>query len=600
VSEKLNAFIALFNERVDADISKAQSKIEKAQEKLDEAEKIWNEAQEGLSGDILENFLEVFPAPTGGAQGNAITGVDPRFVNLLEFGDPLKSQAHQLFKLRYSDRRMINAQNYLQESEKLKEEGAELTLSRLSSKLKETALRTQSLGGSNAYSLIKRIFEDYESFEDVAYSELDDVSSPSQVTTSQEAYEALKEKMEGASQGEEVEPNEEETSPLNEPESLEEEVSSDEEISPINPAEDVEPEEVTTEVSTTGPEIEQAEETPSEPIVANINLEQPDIAEDLEEPEEVQDQQPAVSPISEISSNLVEDNVTEVSNETSNINNTTTNVTGENTAVNNNTNVTGENTAVNNNTNVTSEKPKVSSLKDFISKLKGLRDSLNPESPPGDAETLEIEKGGNTPSISNIFEGAKSVVADSFEGGDIIGGITDVVSNTTNLNQVLESGSDSPINNIERALSRPLSDRLPEGFSMDSATDFIESKTGASIPSVESVTSNISETVERSAKSLSSPITNISNISERSESNTEGNQISNISEVDSSTSTESNSVSTSTNTSSSNTKNEENVENNSSSSSMTSMPTVDNSEIVSRLKKLERLLSGPLEVKIVE
>lgn len=588
MSEKLNAFIALFNERVDADISKAQSKIEKAQEKLDEAEKIWNEAQEGLSGDILENFLEVFPAPTGGAQGNAITGVDPRFVNLLEFGDPLKSQAHQLFKLRYSDQRMTNAQNYLQESEKLKEEGAELNLSRLSSKLKETALRTQSLGGSNADSLIKRIFEDYESFEDVAYSELDDVSSPSQVTTSQEAYEALKEKMEGASQGEEVEPTEEETSPLNEPESLEEEVSSDEEISPINPTEDVELEEVTTEVSTTGPEIEQAEETPSEPIVANINLEQPDIAEDLEEPEEVQDQQPAVSPISEISSNLVEDNVTEVSNETSNINNTTTNVTGEN-------------TAVNNNTNVTSEKPKVSSLKDFISKLKGLRDSLNPESSPGDAETLEIEKGGNTPSISNIFEGAKSVVADSFEGGDIIGGITDVVSNTTNLNQVLESGSDSPINNqIERALSGPLSDRLPEGFSMDSATDFIESKTGASIPSVESVTSNISETVERSAKSLSSPITNISNISERSESNTEGNQISNISEVDSSTSTESNSVSTSTNTSSSNTKNEENVENNSSSSSMTSMPTVDNSEIVSRLKKLERLLSGPLEVKIVE
>jgi hypothetical protein len=588
VSEKLNAFIALFNERVDADISKAQSKIEKAQEKLDEAEKIWNEAQEGLSGDILENFLEVFPAPTGGAQGNAITGVDPRFVNLLEFGDPLKSQARQLFKLRYSDQRMIGAQNYLQESEKLKEEGAELTLSRLSNKLTETALRTQSLGGSNVDSLIKRIFEDYESFEDVAYSELNDVSSPSQVTTSQEAYEALKEKMEGASQGEEVEPNEEETSPLNEPESLEEEVSSDEEISPINPAEDVEPEEVTTEVSTTGPEIEKAEETPSEPIVANINLEQPDLAEDLEEPEEVQDQQPAVSPISEISSNLVEDNVTEVSNETSNINNTTTNVTGEN-------------TAVNNNTNVTSEKPKVSSLKDFISKLKGLRDSLNPESSPGDAETLEIEKGGNTPSISNIFEGAKSVVADSFEDGDIIGGITDVVSNTTNLNQVLESGSDSPINNqIERALSRPLSDRLPEGFSMDSATDFIESKTGASIPSVESVTSNISETVERSAKSLSSPITNISNISERSESNTEGNQISNISEVDSSTSTESNSVSTSTNTSSSNTKNEENVENNSSSSSMTSMPTVDNSEIVSRLKKLERLLSGPLEVKIVE
>ena len=588
MSEKLNAFIALFNERVDADISKAQSKIEKAQEKLDEAEEIWNEAQEGLSGDILENFLEVFPASTGGAQGNAITGVDPRFVNLLEFGDPLKSQARQLFKLRNSDQRMTNAQNYLQESEKLKEEGAELTLSRLSSKLKETALRTQSLGGSNADSLIKRIFEDYESFEDVAYSELDDVSSPTQVTTSQEAYEALKEKMEGASQGEEVEPNEEETSPLNEPESLEEEVSSDEEISPINPTEDVEPEEVTTEVSTTGPEIEQAEETPSEPIVANINLEQPDIAEDLEEPEEVQDQQPAVSPISEISSNLVEDNVTEVSNETSNINNTTTNVTGEN-------------TAVNNNTNVTSEKPKVSSLKDFISKLKGLRDSLNPESSPGDAETLEIEKGGNTPSISNIFEGAKSVVADSFEGGDIIGGITDVVSNTTNLNQVLESGSDSPINNqIERALSGPLSDRLPEGFSMDSATDFIESKTGASIPSVESVTSNISETVERSAKSLSSPITNISNISERSESNTEGNQISNISEVDSSTSTESNSVSTSANTSSSNTKNEENVENNSSSSSMTSMPTVDNSEIVSRLKKLERLLSGPLEVKIVE
>lgn len=588
MSEKLNAFIALFNERVDADISKAQSKIEKAQEKLDEAEEIWNEAQEGLSGDILENFLEVFPASTGGAQGNAITGVDPRFVNLLEFGDPLKSQARQLFKLRNSDQRMTNAQNYLQESEKLKEEGAELTLSRLSSKLKETALRTQSLGGSNADSLIKRIFEDYESFEDVAYSELDDVSSPTQVTTSQEAYEALKEKMEGASQGEEVEPNEEETSPLNEPDSLEEEVSSDEEISPINPTEDVEPEEVTTEVSTTGPEIEQAEETPSEPIVANINLEQPDIAEDLEEPEEVQDQQPAVSPISEISSNLVEDNVTEVSNETSNINNTTTNVTGEN-------------TAVNNNTNVTSEKPKVSSLKDFISKLKGLRDSLNPESSPGDAETLEIEKGGNTPSISNIFEGAKSVVADSFEGGDIIGGITDVVSNTTNLNQVLESGSDSPINNqIERALSGPLSDRLPEGFSMDSATDFIESKTGASIPSVESVTSNISETVERSAKSLSSPITNISNISERSESNTEGNQISNISEVDSSTSTESNSVSTSANTSSSNTKNEENVENNSSSSSMTSMPTVDNSEIVSRLKKLERLLSGPLEVKIVE
>ena len=588
MSEKLNAFIALFNERVDADISKAQSKIEKAQEKLDEAEEIWNEAQEGLSGDILENFLEVFPASTGGAQGNAITGVDPRFVNLLEFGDPLKSQARQLFKLRNSDQRMTNAQNYLQESEKLKEEGAELTLSRLSSKLKETALRTQSLGGSNADSLIKRIFEDYESFEDVAYSELDDVSSPTQVTTSQEAYEALKEKMEGASQGEEVEPNEEETSPLNEPDSLEEEVSSDEEISPINPTEDVEPEEVTTEVSTTGPEIEQAEETPSEPIVANINLEQPDIAEDLEEPEEVQDQQPAVSPISEISSNLVEDNVTEVSNETSNINNTTTNVTGEN-------------TAVNNNTNVTSEKPKVSSLKDFISKLKGLRDSLNPESSPGDAETLEIEKGGNTPSISNIFEGAKSVVADSFEGGDIIGGITDVVSNTTNLNQVLESGSDSPINNqIERALSGPLSDRLPEGFSMDSATDFIESKTGASIPSVESVTSNISETVERSAKSLSSPITNISNISERSESNTEGNQISNISEVDSSTSTESNSVSTSANTSSSNTKNEENVENNSSSSSMTSTPTVDNSEIVSRLKKLERLLSGPLEVKIVE
>ena len=587
MSEKLNAFIALFNERVDADISKAQSKIEKAQEKLDEAEKIWNEAQEGLSGDILENFLEVFPAPTGGAQGNAITGVDPRFVNLLEFGDPLKSQARQLFKLRHSDQRMISAQNYLQESEKLKEEGAELTLSRLSSKLKETARRTQSLGGSDVDSLIKQIFKDYDSFEEVAYSELNDVSSPSQVTTSQEAYEALKEKMEGASQGEEVEPNEEETSPLNEPESLEEEVSSDEEISPINPAEDVEPEEVTTEVSTTGPEIEQAEETPSEPIVANINLEQPDIAEDLEEPEEVQDQQPVVSPISEISSNLVEDNVTEVSNETSNINNTTTNVTGEN-------------TAVNNNTNVTSEKPKVSSLKDFISKLKGLRDSLNPESPPGDAETLEIEKGGNTPSISNIFEGAKSVVADSFEGGDIIGGITDVVSNTTNLNQVLESGSDSPINNIERALSRPLSDRLPEGFSMDSATDFIESKTGASIPSVESVTSNISETVERSAKSLSSPITNISNISERSESNTEGNQISNISEVDSSTSTESNSVSTSTNTSSSNTKNEENVENNSSSSSMTSMPTVDNSEIVSRLKKLERLLSGPLEVKIVE
>ena len=586
MSEKLNAFISLFNDRVDEDISKAKSKIEKAQEKLDEAEKIWNEAQEGLSGGILENFLEVFPAPTGGAQGNAITGVDPRFVNLLEFGDPLKSQARQLFKLRNSDKRMMGAQNYLQESERLKEEGAEITLSRLSSKLRETALRTQSLGGSNADSLIARIFEDYESFEEVAYSELDDVSSPSRLTTSQEAYEALKEKMEGASQGEEVEPIEEEVSPLNEPESLEEEVSSDKEVSPINPTEDVEPEEVTTEVSTTGPEIEQAEETPSEPITANINLEQEDSIDNLEEPEEVQDQPPVVSPISEMSSSIVEDNVSNVSNDASNINNTTSNVTGESTSINNTTNVT-ESTSVNNTTNVTSEKPKVSSLKDFISKLKGLRDSLNPESSPGDTETLGIEEGGNTPSVSNIFE-----------SGDIVGGITDVVSNTTNLNQSLESVS--PLNPIERALSASTvgldSFEVPPGF--NSAADFIESKTEMSIPSIESVKSSVSETVERSAKSLSSPITNVSNKSERSESVTEGSQISNTSEVDNSTSNESNSVST--NTSNSNTKNEENVENNSSSSSMSNMQSVDNSEVIGELRKLKRLLSGPLEVKIVE
>lgn len=564
MSEKLDSFIAKFNEDVDSRIEKLTAKVEKAQSKIDRASELWTEAQQGLAEETLKSFLEVFPAPTGGAEGNAITGLDPRFISLLDYGDPLEGQARELFKLRNSDKSLEMAEYNLSEVNRYKELGAEEVLNQLQGKLQSLAASTQSLGGSSAGELLESIFRDYEGYEEVVELQLNDFEAPS--ISSVEAYEALKERKDDMSSS-----NPEELgsfSPFDE--AVETPDESEEETSPINPVERITEGglEGISEMSSVPPELEK-DETESTSQEININLEQLSPIEKALRPTTNVVEEPAVSPdfssmsVEEIENYYNTGEYKEPASTAPSINEPETDSQVTSPSINEpETTVTGEAEQV--------VEPSSTTINEENTVNQQVETNNTETQAFPDFSSMSIEEIQNYYSSGNFVGATK-------------GAVSNVINEGSNVVQSVKEMAKETVSNPQEALKEKL-ENLKSRLS--------------TLKSSNSETNN-SETVERTETKMAAPVQNNSVVN-----NTGSSQSIDNSSDETSSDNTSNSTSITNNTestsSSDNSTNNQNSTDNSSSSSMSNSQYADNTEMVSRLKKIERLLTGPLEVKIVE
>jgi hypothetical protein len=570
VSEKLAAFITLYKEKAASDLDKAKDSVQKAEDRLAESEEQWEKVRaEAENLGIVDKFLSAFPEP-GGSVNVTIGGVgaNPDYTALFEYGDPLAGLVKDLTKLKNSKQRLENSNNNLSQAESLLEVEPEDYLNKLGSAIFSEMAGASSVGAESAPGLLDSIFESYDDYEETVGYELDSIEGPSGVKTSEQAYEALKEryesgsltkKSEGAAEAAEQAIKEAEASPINEIEEGSEPLSETQSASPINvPEAPVESESVSSEVTGTSPELNQPLVSDQLDLIANVNIE----SESPVNVEEVESETAAESPL----------NVEEVESEPASVSSTTNmdfstmsaeeirnsflsgDVFGS--VKNEFSNVFGENTAVQ------------SPVNEAVSEEK----QEEPEEVPETEQSTSFSSVMNT-DFSNM---SAEEIRNSFQTGDVFGGIKNTFSNIFGERKSPESSEAG-----------------------EAASETTERKGFLSNIFARGREKKAEETVERGATTMNAPIISNTNAPVTQEtSNTNiatnqqvetpaqaapvSNQTSNVSNVSNDNSDQSMSESVSSNR----------------SSMMQSGS--DNSDIVNRLRRLERLLSGPLEVKIVE
>ena len=224
-SESLNAFIELYNTKADESIEKAVSKIAKKQAQLDEFKQLYPVVKvEAESLGQLENFNNFFPEEGGFNGGNSLLGLNPLFVSMIEIGGEFGNRIRRLERISDAPSDLERANAYLTREQSQKEEGGESYLNKLKGEIIKVASYASSLGASGYDEMVKEILLDPESYEEIVDFEID-IDGPRGVKTSQEAYLALKEMFDSK----ELAPDEEEEalpSPINQvsEEDIEEEI----------------------------------------------------------------------------------------------------------------------------------------------------------------------------------------------------------------------------------------------------------------------------------------------------------------------------------------------------------------------------------------
>jgi hypothetical protein len=122
----LDAFKNLFSEKADANIAKVNKTVAKYNAKLAEFNEIWPIAMaEAESLGIGETFVKMFPEGGGFGGGDPLRGISPEYTNLLDYGDPFKPLVKKLYKLENSAERLKRTKRYLKQVTKYKDDGPE-------------------------------------------------------------------------------------------------------------------------------------------------------------------------------------------------------------------------------------------------------------------------------------------------------------------------------------------------------------------------------------------------------------------------------------------------------------------------------------------
>ena len=197
MSEKLSAFAALYAEKAAADVEKQKENVAKSEEKLKRATELWEALKiETEKLGIFEKFTSVFPQPGGGVVATDGVSANPNLTTLLSYGDPLESSVRELLKLKNAKERLDNTKTALAYAEGLVARKPEDHINMLGHELVKLAAKSASGGGNTIDSLLKSFFSTYESFKEIMEYEINDVSGPKTVDTSQESYAVLNEKFE--------------------------------------------------------------------------------------------------------------------------------------------------------------------------------------------------------------------------------------------------------------------------------------------------------------------------------------------------------------------------------------------------------------------
>ena len=192
-SESLNAFIELYNTKVDNSIEKAVDRIAKKQAQLGEFNQLYLEVkEEAESLGQLENFNNFFPEGGGFNGEDPQLGLNPTYVSMIQIGDEFGKKLKKLERISDASDDLERANQSLTRAQSQKEEGGEQYLNRLKAALINIAASSSSLGAASSDAIIEKILLDPESYEEIADFEID-IDGPSGVKTSQEAYLALKE-----------------------------------------------------------------------------------------------------------------------------------------------------------------------------------------------------------------------------------------------------------------------------------------------------------------------------------------------------------------------------------------------------------------------
>jgi len=570
VSEKLAAFITLYKEKAASDLDKAKDSVKKAEDRLAESEGLWKEVRdEAEKLGIVDKFLSAFPEP-GGSVNITIGGVgaNPDYTALFEYGDPLAGLVKDLTKLKNAKQRLENSNNNLSQAESLLEVEPEDYLNKLGSAIFSEMAGASSVGAESAPGLLDSIFESYDDYEETVGYELDSIEGPSGVKTSEQAYEALKEryesgsltkKSEGAAEAADQAIKEAEASPINEIEEGSEPLSETQSASPINvPEAPVESESVSSEVTGTSPELNQPLVSDQIDLIANVNIE----SESPVNVEEVESETAAESPV----------NVEEVESEPASVSSIT--------------NMDFSTMSAEEIRNSFLSGDVFGSVKNEFSNVFGeettaqspVNEAVSEEKQEESEEIPETEQSTSFSSVMNTDFSTMSAeeIRNSFLSGDVFGSVKNEFSNVFGERKSPESSEAG-----------------------EAASETTERKGFLSNIFARGREKKAEETVERGATTMNAPIISNTNAPVTQEtSNTNiatnqqvetpaqaapvSNQTSNVSNVSNDNSDQSMSESVSSNR----------------SSMMQSGS--DNSDIVNRLRRLERLLSGPLEVKIVE
>ena len=621
----LDAFKNLFSEKADANIERVNKNIAKYNAKLAEFNEIWPIAMaEAENVGMGETFVKMFPEGGGFGGGDPFQGISTEYINLLEYGDPLKPLVKKLYKLENSAERLKKTKGYLKQAIKYKEDGADAYILKIRQEIGGliAGLSNPDSAWDNFIKFGDKFLEDPEGedspIEGYSRSFKQAVDGPSGVLSSTELFLAVKEQGNPASKiSEEPEDDEITTDALNPDEISEEtEPSSD----------SINPDEISEEGSSVDGPINDGEtetvETEPENEVESID---PEIDEALVESVETIPETDTVipAPISE-----QEDNFTEVT-APSPINAPTTDASFD-TNVDGNISMdeytTNAGDVFNNiSENVTNEISSINSQND-AAQAKLEKTEKDYEASIGSSDTGEVQT--ESPTINN------SVMSSDITNTTETSG--DVLNETTN--SEINEGEETNINSVNSSEQSSTPSLDDESFSFDDVSALRErfgiAESSDDSLSDDSINDSVSpDEILNDNSSIEGDLTEVNSINNsiEAEMGSVSNEVSGGIEVaksklgidkniapintpkneeikedmpnDSVTMSEvlndeSTAVSSVT-TSSESTDNSMSSESMSNSSMSSSMPT-DMSGVESRLRKIENLLSGPLEVKIID
>ncbi len=277
----LDAFKNLFSKKADANIERINKKVAKYNAKLAEFNEIWPIAMaEAENAGMGETFVKMFPEGGGFGGGDPFQGISTEYTNLLEYGDPLKPLVKKLYKLENSAERLKTTKGYLKQAIKYKEDGADAYILKIRQGIGGliAGLSNPDKGWDNFIKFGDKFLEDPEGedspIEGYSRSFKQAIDGPSGVLSSTELFLAVKEQgnpVSKISEEPEDDAKGEESTAINSNVEIEPEETGSEEL--ITPEESAE----------TGETIETDVKTIQEALSIPKEVEQPDKPEDPKE-----------------------------------------------------------------------------------------------------------------------------------------------------------------------------------------------------------------------------------------------------------------------------------------------------------------------------